>query len=136
MQRNNVTSGLAGLLEGLYTARQDNLNRQVQQQQLANQTRQIGFADPNAPIGENERLRAEMTAKAKAQAQLEAYRNMMSGGSGMFTPFPGMTQPQQSTIQRPNAQPAQTTDTEGVDPELLAMVQAAQKRGLKIGIQR
>lgn len=95
---NRTTSGLAGLLQGFAQGRKDR-----RAENLA--TTQAQWQNPNAPIGENERLRAQMKANMEAQAKLEAFQNMFPGGMGqMFQSFPGGQQPlQQQTIPQQSA---------------------------------
>lgn len=56
---NNTTAGLAGLLSGVYTGIQNNRTNAIAQAQLANQTKQVGWEDPNRTPTQLDILKAQ-----------------------------------------------------------------------------
>lgn len=102
---NNTTAGLAGLLQGVYTGIQANRANAIQQGQLANQTKQVGWEDPNRPVTDLDRVKVNPLYGIQAQA----FQNLLNGANTALGVQPTVPTPQAQPLPGiPQAQNAQT----------------------------
>ena len=134
VERNRVTSGLAGLLEGLYTGMENKKNRAMQE-------RQLSFQDPNRPFADRELF--EMVYKQSQPNVLENILATNMGGQPMPSPqmpdiiqqfrqlqalLSGQQQMPQAIPQQMPQQPAQVSKG-GFSIPTLQQLQQARKSG-------
>jgi len=77
---NRTTAGLAGLLSGINSGRQQSLQNQIAIQQLQNQNQTTQWANPYRAAGELDRLKIESDPFKTAMAQ------MLTSGNNIFKP--------------------------------------------------
>lgn len=88
---NRTTAGLAGLLSGINSGRQQGLQNQIALQQLQNQNQTTQWANPYRAPGELDRLKVEADPVKRAIA------SMMASANQIYAPKP--TQAQGTTTQ-------------------------------------